>query len=332
MTYGPPTLGPARARSGNVLPRQGRPLLRLAAVGVVLAAFAGCATTTNPIPPGQGTEAPPGQDLKLAVYNVALGAVAGGVGALVNGRDEASLRRLGRGAGWGAVGGGVGYLGKWQAGEVAERGALTYALPARLVHDAGVSITENAARGRPPLSRFSTHLGVVRLDVQTRSGAVRARVLPTATVFFTLLALDGDLDLDVGRSLAFGSPVFLAERGDNVAGLADLGGGLAVPGSVILARDDDAAEFYDTAAHELVHVMQFAEFARAEASWRAGLDPSGRLDRGLGRWVYLDSPALQWAVYYGYEGGDIDAPCKYDNWIEREAEAFGSRRPVGVCP
>ena len=94
--------------------------------------------------------------------------------------------------------------------------------------------------------------------------------------------------------------------------------------------DRDARGYYGTAAHELVHVLQFSEITRYEAALRAPLE--GRWSQDLGRWVYLDSIALTALAYYGVEGGDIDAPCKYDNWFEREAEAFGDRRAVGVCP
>ena len=316
----------------RILRRRLGPLL-LAALAV---AFTGCATTTNtalPIP--AGTEVPPGQDAKLVAYNLALGAVSGGLGALINGRDGSALRRAARGAGWGAVGGAVGYVGKWQAGEVASRESLGFALPARLVHDAGASIVENAAHGRGPLDRFASHLGPVRVEVRPRTGAVRARVLPFATLAFGLLLADGGTRLDVSRSLAYGAPLFLTDSvRPPFGGEAGRFVGYAVLGSVIL--QDDAAEFlYETAAHEAVHLMQLGEMARTEAALRAPADRALRRSatyRGLARWVYLDSPAFFTLGYYGAQGGARGFECYYNNWFEREAEAFADRRPVPTCP
>ncbi|MEM0961081.1 MAG: hypothetical protein AAGK21_00915 [Bacteroidota bacterium] len=146
---------------------------------------------------------------------------------------------------------------------------------------------------------------------------------------FGLILAQRDSELALGRSLLFGAPLFSGDGRESVP-FGGASNGRAILGSVFVRRDDD--EFYDTAAHELVHVMQHHELTRAETSLRAPLDPSPAVESGLERWVYLDSPLLMGLAYYAVEGGDIDAPCKYDNWLEREAEAFASRRPVGVCP
>ncbi len=294
--------------------------------------LSGCATTSNTFPPRDGTYVPPDQDLKLAAYNVALGAVSGGVGALINGNEGPPLRRFLRGAGWGAAGGSLAYMGKWHAGNIAENGRIAYAIPARLLHDAGLSIVESAAHDRPPLDRFATHLGLIRVDVRPREKSVRARLLPVTTIVFGLFLFDSDLTLDVGRSLAFGSPLFVADEIDTIFG-GNQFDGYAVYGSVVIKRQRDGFN-YGIAAHEFVHILQYNEMARIESILRAPLDDPLRRSsvyRGLAGWIYLDSPALSRLASLAIEGGAIDFPCKYDNWFEREAEAFGLRRPVEVC-
>ena len=306
-----------------------RPARLLCAVALWLA---GCATTTNPAPPEAGTTVPPGQDARLFAYNAALGALFGGVGALLNGDEDPALLRLGRGAGWGAVGGTVAYGGKWMAGEIRTRERLAFALPARLTHDVGASIVENASRGRPPLDRLAAYVGFVRLDVRPASGDVQARLLPVSAAVFASVLVGDNGDLHLGHSLAFGTPVFVGDGSRSApvfGGQADGYGGF---GTVYLNREN--SDFYGLAAHELIHVLQHREMAYTAALYARLDEPLRRSGayRALARWVYLDDPVLPLGIYYVVTGGDVRGPCRYDNWFEREAEAFGKRRAVGVCP
>ena len=292
----------------------------------------GCATTGNPPAPFPGREAPSNQDARLAAYNVGFGALAGGVGALLNGDDGPPLRRFARGAGWGAVGGTVSYSGKWLAGEITASERIAYALPARLVHNAGISVVENAARGRPPLDRLATDIGFIRLDVRPASGDVRARLLPFSAAAFLLVLADGDGDLAVGQSLAYGVPLFLGNEPSRSPVLDFESNGFAFFNTVFLNRRTD--DFPALAAHEVVHVMQHQELVRYESAFRARLDEPLRRSgtyRALSRWIYLDSPVLNWITYYPVSGGVFDARCYFNNWMEREAEAFATRSPVGTC-
>ncbi|MEM9667206.1 MAG: hypothetical protein AAF970_19940 [Bacteroidota bacterium] len=290
---------------------------------------AGCATTSTPSPPRMGAEVPPGQDVKLAVYNIAFGALVGGAGALINGSDAPPLRRFARGAGWGAAGGSAAYAGKWLAGGIGASESLAWGWPSVLLHAAGTSVVENAAYDRPPLDRLSVDVAFLRLDVIPSSGAVRARVMPVSAISLALMAAEHDLDL--GRSLALGFPVFTGDGPAfaplNLSGRAT--DGFAFPGSVYLA----AGTSYELVGHELIHILQLREFARMAVLY-APLDRSlarSSTYRALSRWIYLDNPAMMVVAYYGIEGGARAFPCYFNNWLEREAEAFGYRRPVETC-
>jgi hypothetical protein len=293
---------------------------------------AGCATTRNPAPQVAGRQAPSNQDAKLAAYNVAFGAAVGGFGALVNGADGPPLRRFLRGAGWGAAGGTVSYSGKWLAGEITRSEQLAYGLPVRLVQDVGLSVVENAAHDRPPLDRLATHFAFVRVDVRPRSGDVRARLLPFSAAAFGLMLARDEHDLALGRSLVYGAPLFVGNGRARSPLFREPATGFALLNTVYLDRR--ASDFHSLAAHELLHVMQHQEFVRAEAVFRAPLDRPLRRSaayRALSRWVYLDLPALNWLAYFPIAGGRRDDRCYFNNWLEREAEAFATRSAVGIC-
>lgn len=296
----------------------------------------GCATTTNTAAPIPGRVVPPNQDRKLAVYNVAFGAVVGGVGALLHGGEEPVLRRVAKGLGWGALGGTVAYAGKWTVGEIGARERLVYGLPARFLHDTGLSMVENVAQGRRPLERVASHLAFVRVDVTPRRGQVQARLLPMSALAFGIMLARSTHRFDLGRSLAYGTPLFLGEGAQSIPRYSQVFAGYAFLSTVYMDRDFEA--FHELAAHELIHTLQHHEFVRAGALFRAPLDSllqGSRLYQTLGRWVYLDAPLLQWGAYEIIVGGartGANFLCYFDNWLEREAEAFGTRKAVGVCP
>lgn len=301
-------------------------------VAVVLFAFvlSSCTTPSGTVAPPPGTVVPTYQSARLLMYNVVFGATVGGIGAWVNGKGGAG-RRVVRGALRGALGGSLLYAGKWTAGQIGASETLVYGWPAAIVHETGASIIENAAYDRPPLARLSLFVAFVRLDVIPTSGSLRARLLPLNAVAFAWMAAQHRFE--VGRSLRYGAP-FFSGPDPTAAPLGIIGPatGFAFLNTVYLSRSDGA--FYDTAAHELVHLMQHREYLRTAALY-APLDrrfQRSDLYRRLARWIYLDNPGPQAAVYFGVEGGAIAYPCKYNNWLEWEAEAFGRRRPVGVCP
>lgn len=311
---------------------QGCRLLSRVGSALLVLVLTGCTTTSDLAYEPPGRVYPPDQDLKLAAYNVGFGATIGGVGALINGDEGGPGRRFVRGAWRGALGGGIAHSGKWMAGQISASETLAFGLPALLVHDTGASIIENAAHDRPPFDRLSVLAGFVRLDVRPATGAVRARLMPVNTLAFALMLSDNRFS--PGRTLLYGTPVFVGDgQGDDPLGIG--GGpsdGLAFLNAVYLNTGNDA--FHDTAAHELVHVMQHREYVRTAALY-APLDARlqrWRPYRATARWIYFDNPALRVALYFGVEGGSLGNPCYFDNWFEREAEAFGSRVPVGVCP
>ncbi len=293
-------------------------------VVALLATLAGCATVVRP----DGTPVLASkQDAELMAYNVGLGAAVGAIGAAVNGKRGTAWARAGRGALVGAAGGTGLYAGKWIAGQIYEQESLAYGWPAILVHETGASVIENAALDRPPLSRLALHAGIARIDVRPMTGEVNVRALPFNTLALGLMLMDSRLDL--ARTVALGTPVFSGEEGSGGPfGLVDPPRSFALLNSVYL--EDASKEVYYIAAHEMVHVLQHREYVRV-GTFHARLDEPLRasgLYRSVADWVYLDNPAAMIAGYVLVEGGAGDGRCYFENWYEREAEAFARRQDI----
>ena len=161
---------------------------------------------------------------------------------------------------------------------------------------------------------------------------VQVRLLPFSAAAFLIVLADDNHDLDLGRSLVYGVPLFMGNGPARSPALESSSDGFALFNTVFLNRGTD--DFHGVAAHEIVHVMQHQELTRYESVLRAPLDVPLRRSatyRALSRWIYLDSPALNWIAYYPVSGGVFSAECYFNNWMEREAEAFASRSPIATC-
>ncbi|HET7275120.1 MAG TPA: hypothetical protein VFI91_08050 [Longimicrobiaceae bacterium] len=199
-----------------------------------------------------------GEDLGLLGINSVLGALTAGI-----------LREYRGGSFWdgvwpGAVGGGVGYVGKRI---VAERFTAA-GLIGRQVSALGSSVIRNASEGRGSFERLALPFGPVRLYVNTVEGPrVSAKVDLAATIMAGWGVLEDGADFQLGESLSSGTPVFRV--GDSVDG--DWAG--AHVAGVVLLRDYGAgeAESLRILPHERVHVLQYDQIF---LSWSAPVEAS----------------------------------------------------------
>lgn len=248
------------------------------------------------------------------------GAAMGGVGAILNrDRGEAWPHALARGATAGAAGGWLQYQGKRQVLKMSTRDRLEYAWWARTLHAAGTSIIENAAASRPALESFRFNAGFVRLDVNASTGQIRTRLLPIALIGTLQVAQWGRFD--ARRSLRTGVLTFRSTRDPGRVG------GLAVTRvNSVLYNPWIPNDFVsETLAHELVHTLQYDDFAgvtlfarplarRVGGDWAPG--------RALGRWIYPDLQAGIDALRYEVLNGG-SSTCA--NSLEREAYTLSAR-------
>lgn len=248
------------------------------------------------------------------------GAAMGGLGAVLNrSPGEGWPRALARGAVAGAAGGWLQYQGKRQVLKMSTRDRLEYAWWARTLHAAGTSIIENAAASRPALESFRFNAGFVRLDLDTRTRTVRARLLPVALYGAVHIASYGRLD--ARRSLRTGVLTFRARpASDRVRGLA------VTRVNTVLYRPDLPDDFIsETLAHELVHTLQYDDFAGTTLFARPVATEIGAewaFGRALGRWIYPDLHAGIDALQYEILNGGVSS-CA--NALEREAYTLSAR-------
>lgn len=186
-------------------------------------------------------------DFNFLAANALVGGVTGGILARLHGR---SFRD---GFARGSVGGGVVYVGKrTAAARFSGAGFL-----GREVSAVGASVTRSAAYGSGMLDTLVLPVGPLRLVLTPESVARSTLRVDLQEVAWLAYGLAEDrLDLDVGRTLSAGAPVFTSasrfEAGrDGVVDGAEMGG------IIVMSRNPKWDGMDRVFAHERVHVLQF---------------------------------------------------------------------------
>ena len=155
----------------------------------------------------------------------------------------------------GSLGGVLGYAGKRiTTGRFPAAGLL-----GRQVAAVGHSVVRNAAEGRGTFSRVALPLLFLPARVQLGDWGNDARVRVTALPlwYFGYGLLNSRVSLDLGRSLWWGTPVFITDPGYTLAWDGVPHSALTTVGAVFLDRTTLAWQTFDAVgAHERVHVIQ----------------------------------------------------------------------------
>lgn len=179
------------------------------------------------------------QELRTAGVNALLGGATAAVVRMVRGEP------VWEGFWAGAVGGGVGYVGK----RVAVEDFYGAGFLGRELASVGGSVVRNAAAGVGPLDEIVLPVGPVRLYVSREHG-ITPRVDLASVAVAGAFMLAHDARLDLAATLSAGALVF---RGDALMpGLSSAG--------VMMVWDDDAIPAHEgprLMAHERVHILQY---------------------------------------------------------------------------
>jgi hypothetical protein len=268
-------------------------------------------------------------EVKSVIYNSLVGAVSGGVGALINKKSNekwpAVLRK-------GFLGGGAGgllmYAGKKSTSLIVRQQNISYAWLARAIFSTGNSIVENAAANQPLLSRFHVDIGFVRLDLYTDSWRVMPRVMPSqfgATIFMAVFGR-----LDATTSLCSGTMTF---RNREIGYAPYLMG--STPGNMFILVDSlyKGLLYHEIYAHEMVHAFQWLElsgfnnfFGPTKTTWESNWPKMKKWNK----WVHGDlNYELMLVNYFIIQGGYRRILyCRH--FLENEAEVLSVGRVS--CP
>ncbi|MEO8111786.1 MAG: hypothetical protein ABI594_17195 [Ginsengibacter sp.] len=267
------------------------------------------------------------QERTVFVYNIALGGITSGIGAVINKPKQVNWKKAFLKGFWqGDIGGLLNYAGKKTLYLVNRQQKDIYAWPAKLLHAAGSSIIENASLQEPFLQNWNIDFGLLRFDFSFRmQRKFKVRLLPEAIVA-TIIASDHGR-FDFGSSLRTGEMVFKTRDILNLPN-TPFAAGVTFGRAIIYVDTPQSVYTKDRIlAHELVHRFQYNEY-QVFNSW---LQPvvkkirSKALQTIFSKYVYADIPYFFLPYYID---GRYAYPHHYRNFFEFEADRFATNSYV----
>jgi len=256
---------------------------------------------------------------EIAIYNVGLGSIASGIGALINKKPKEKWHKvLLKGMGQGALGGFVVYQSKNLIKQISIKEDFSYSWYAKVVNSAGLSIIENASSNRNFWEVWHMNIGFNRIELHTKESLeVKYRIMPVS--FAYTVAGFAQTDFEFKRSLQTGEFIFSTND-------SRYREGAAVFANVAVFTKNSFDDYY-LYSHELIHIYQYYDYNFVNSYF---IDPSrqiaseSKLFSKMKRIFYLD---LQGAVLRPlYLVENINQDCYFDNFYENEAEYFTNRR------
>ena len=261
-------------------------------------------------------------DLQAGLFNVGIGSVLGGVGAVINKKPEESFRKiLLKGLWQGALGGYAVFESQRLVREFAESGDFSYVWPAKLVNSAGTSIIENAAANRDFWEKWHLNIGFNRVEINTSENFhLSYRIMPFALAGTISAFTDGKLNPET--SLKMGTFVFETEEIDHekiVYGQARY--------NAILILEGQKGRI--ALPHELIHNIQYERLSGINAFFDKPMDDLSedyKLIRLYNRIFYTDFNALLHSGLYLLANPDRENQAT-DNFFEQEADFYTDTLP-----
>ncbi|HYH14393.1 MAG TPA: hypothetical protein VD794_04185 [Flavisolibacter sp.] len=267
------------------------------------------------------------QGRQLFFYNVGLNTITAGVGAVMNKQKTQSWKRVFlKGAWQGGIGGMLIFTSKQALHLINSKENYTYAWPAKFLHSAGTSITENAALCEPFLANWHFDLGLVRFDYKKNAeDKFKARLLPWG-LYSIHEGFRFGKRFDVQKSVQTGELIF--SNPEYV--LVDLGNeewveGVSFGRAIVIGHE--YAGTYEVMVHEIVHQYQYQEYMVFN-TWLKPLAnrlKSKPVKKLFSRYIYPEVPYFLWS--YGLQGTP-DPQHYYRNFYEFEAQRFATNKYV----
>lgn len=264
---------------------------------------------------------------KMAAFNIGINGLFGGIGSLINKKDEeTNFKTFLNGFYKGAIGGGISHIGLSMSHLIESEQNISYAWPARLVNAMGSSIVQNAAENNKMFERLHFNLYLARLEYLPYRKKFSARFFTSS--LYGIISVGNGSRFNIGKSLQSGILYFESDGSfQGVSGFS--GAGIGQVSSIGMKSDLFGREFYKIYAEEVAHIQQYdrkvagnAFVAKLDQKWKE----NSKFYNTLSKYIYLDLNGP--TFYFAYRIANGNGYC--NNFFEKEAVSYANRR-VSPC-
>ena len=254
-------------------------------------------------------------------YNIGLGAVTGGIGAMINKQPQEKIDKVFlKGLSQGALGGAVVYGSKQMVYNFHKNEHYNQLWMAKMVAATGTSIIENAALNNNFWETWHINIGFNRLEVDIKNSfKIKYQVMPVAFIGTISAATKGNFNLKY--SLQTLTPIFIAED-ENYYDTTTLVNSIVITENRGIKRN---------LAHEYIHTLQYDDymvfnsfFYKPKTKWQ---QKSNFINK-TSKWIYMDLPGGA-TLRSLYLLENINQDCYFDNFFESEANFYSNKF---TCP
>lgn len=255
-------------------------------------------------------------DTQAAFYNVALGSVFSGVGALINQKKENKWHKvLLKGMGQGAIGGYLVFESKRMIRNIEEKQVWEYAWGGKILNSAGISIIENASLNRKFGQNWNINIGFLRLELSLENQfKISPKIMPVSLIYGTLYGtINGRFE--PLKSLQTGELIFSTINPKNV--------GITLSNTLII--DKEFINNYKIISHEIIHSYQYNDYNAFNTYLFEpiqSIEKKSKTIQNMNRWIYWDLQGIPLRALYYLENRNIN--CYYDNFFEHEAGYYSN--------
>lgn len=264
------------------------------------------------------SQAPRTSDAKEFFYNVSIGAIIGGVGALINKKPEQKFEKvLFKGLYQGALGGYITFESKRLIRTAVDNNDYKLLWMAKIVNAGGISIKENASMNRNFWEKWHINFGFNRIEFDTKDKfSVQYKILPVNLIY--TIGVASQTKFELGKTLKTGEFIFSSNTDRFIETNSS---GVTFPGTIVLY--EPYKNDFNLVAHEIIHIYQTNDFSQFDAFLAKPinyLNSKSKTLNNINKYIYYDARHLPQLLFYMQENKNTF--YYYDNRFEREAGYF----------